>query len=407
MTTPTRDLQPATWWLEPRDPLVFGDGGRVPALMPRSAVALPPQATVAGLVRTAFLEAAGDFSPESIQRVLGVRIRGPWLVKADADADQLWVPAPADLALAGGELLRPKLLKLREAEGVSWPGSAPPAMVHLPSRGTGAVGERATSNAGVKTEALPFPYWPLDAVIDWGLGADPVPRLQPHRLLERSDVLPIQRESRVHVAIDPETQAALAEALFSSGGLRVDDGFRFALEVSIPPGEPLRVPALSGLKVLGGESRTVACSDSKEPLLPRAESYEDRVTNYLRAKPGELCLRVQLLTPGSFGGWVPRWPAGVGAPLLAVALDRHLAVSGWNLAAGKQRAVRRLVPAGTVYYLGPFNDRAALLETWRLLWGASLSEGDPGDPATFLAPPAHDGYGIALPLPCSLEWEDS
>lgn len=415
MTT-TSQATVATWWLEPRDPLVFGDGGRVPALMPRTALELPPQATVAGLVRTAFLEAAGDFSSEMVHRVLSVRIRGPWLV--ESDPDRLWVPVPADVALASGELLRPTLLRVAEREGVSWPSAGPAALVHLPSRGRGDTESSSSTRAAAKTEALPFAYWPLEAVIAWGLGEDPRRHFAPHPSsddLGRRDNAwdplnpagshPIQRESRVHVAIDPETRSALAEALFSSGGLRLADGFRFAIEVERPDAGP--IPELSGLRVLGGESRTVACSSSTGPLLPAAEHWERRVADSLRSLGSPLGLRVQLITPGSFGGWSPRWPDAIKASLLAVALNRHQAVSGWNLRAARPRAIRRLVPAGTVYYLGPFADPGSLLETWRLLWGASLSEGEPGDPETFLAPPAHDGYGIALPLPCSLPWEDS
>jgi CRISPR-associated protein Cmr3 len=256
-------------------------------------------------------------------------------------------------------------------------------------------------------EELPFRLWPLEAVIAWGLGEQPIP-LPTERwdLLSASGRHPIQREARVHVAIDPERQTALPEVLFSSGGLRVADGFRFAVEVAQPEGGRINLPSPSGLRVLGGESRTVACTATPEALLPGFEVYRERVERSLRVARPPLGLRVQLLTPGDFGGWRPRWPTAVTAPVVAIAMNRHQAVSGWNLRGQRPRAVRRLVPAGTVYYLGPFAGTEALLEAWRALWGVSLCEGLPGDPETFLAPPAHDGYGIALPLPFALPWEE-
>jgi hypothetical protein len=285
---------------------------------------------------------------------------------------------------------------------VTWPADGPAATVYVPARSEG--NGRATS--GAKTEAPPFPLWPLEAVIAWGLGEESVPFPESWSLLSAEGPHPIVREPRVHVAIDPERQTALPEALFSSGGLRVADRFRFAVEVSTPADGGLALPAPSGLRVLGGESRTVACSASSEALLPGFEVYRASVERFLGAAQAPLGLRVQLLTPGDFGGWRPRWPAAVTAPVVAVAMNRHQAVSGWNLRGQRQRAVRRLVPAGTVYYLGPFTGAGDLLEAWRALWGVSLCDGLPGDPATFLAPPAHDGYGVALPLPCALPWEE-
>lgn len=393
-----------TWRLGPRDPLVFGDGGPVAAFTPRSTFLLPPQATAAGLVRSALLEAAGDVSAEAARAALGVRLRGPWLVEDDRESGRLWVPVPADVVFAGGEPIPPRLVQPIEDEGVIWPSAGPPCLVHLESRDE--------AGGGAKTERPEFPLWPLETVLDWGLSLvglegsgkrsvapDLAKRWKP---LVAEGRRPIEREPRIHVAIDPERQAALPEALFSSGGLRLAENFHLALEVTPPEDGPLADHRPTGLRVLGGESRTVACTVASGPLFPGSGVYEPCVREFAEAANGPLALRVELLTPGDFGGWRPRWPDGVEAPLLAVAMDRYPAVSGWDLQRRRPRAVRRLVPAGTVYYLGPYGRADALLETWRALWGVSLCEGAPGDPPTFLAPPAHDGYGLALPLPCIL-----
>jgi len=396
MTAPVSGYE--TWRLVPRDPLVFGDGGPVAAFTPRSTFLLPPQATVAGLVRSALLEAAGDLSADAARAALGVRVRGPWLVEDDPEGEgrsgRLWVPAPADVVFAGGEPIAPRLVQPTEDEGVSWPPGAPPRLVQLESRGE--------ATGGAKTEKPAFPLWPLESVVDWGLEKGPPPVAERWNLLSPGAKHPIERESRIHVAIDPERQAALPEALFSSGGLRLAERFHLAVEVAPPEDGNLAGRRPAGLRVLGGESRTVACTVSPGPLFPGREDYQEAVQAFVDQADRPLGLRVQLLTPGDFGGWRPRWPAGVAAPLLAVAMDRPQAVSGWDLQRQRPRAVRRLVPAGTVYYLGPFDRPEPLLETWRALWGTSLCADAAGDPATFLAPPAHDGYGLALPLPCTL-----
>lgn len=364
------------WLLDPRDPLVFGDGGQVPALMPRSTFLMPPQATVAGLVRTALLEAAGDFSAAAARAELAVRVRGPWLLEHPAGATEsvLWAPAPADVALAEGELLPPHLLRPRPDDGVRWLPGAPPGLglVYLPPRENGR-----------KTERLPFPLWPFEALVDWGLGADPRPLLEQKGLLARRRPLPVAPEHRVHVAIDPETQTALPEALFSSGGQRFAEEFQLAVEVHdgrpADGRQPLRSPRLL---VLGGEGRTVACTTGGERVLPPFEEYEARLTARAAAVAAEdrLGLRLQLLTPGCFGGWQPAWPRALEGLLQAVAIGRHLAVSGWDLQHARPRAVRRLVPAGSVYFLGPFTSGDQVIDLCRQLWGRSLCEGQPGDP---------------------------
>jgi hypothetical protein len=91
-----------------------------------------------------------------------------------------------------------------------------------------------------------------------------------------------------------------------------------------------------------------------------------------------------------------------GATQLAAGFDP---VSGWDLQRRRPRAVRRLVPAGSVYIFGRVASPEALLGLCEALWGRSLCAGLEGDPESFLAPPEHDGYGTVLPLPCALPKE--
>lgn len=399
-----------TWWLAPRDPLVFGDGARVPALVPRRSFLLPPQCTLAGMVRTRLAGNRTDVGPDAARALLEVRIRGPWLAeqRRDGEPPALWLPVPCDYRVRspGGAPCRPGRLVLPgEDEGTLGPLAAGDDLVLVEIEEKTAVGE--------KTRPPRFPFWPFEKLLAWGLDE---PGWEPPADLGLRELGPIAAEDRVHVAIDDEAQTAEPEALFSTGGLRFDRGFGLALEVRdgrASPGSAGPVPGGRGeLLVLGAESRTVECQLREGACFPAFADFEDRYARHLerlRAEAREnaeheIGLRLQLLTPGAFGGWEPRWPAALIAGLRAVVLSRPVPVSGWNLQAGGPRKVRRLVPAGSAYFVA-VHQPERLLETCRALWGASLATdsdgGDlPGDPSSFLASPAADGYGQVLPIPC-------
>ena len=423
-----------TWWIEPRDPFVFGDGSRTPALAPRHRYLLPPQGTFAGMVRTRFVAGQADVTREDARRLLEVVVRGPWLARrrGSGEAIELWLPVAGDVMLgAGGVPLPGELLHLDDREGTLWPAGV---------RHFRSLVHRADRLAdGTKASALEFPYWPLADVVHWALrpgSLSPQVGRRPY---------PISPEYRVHVGIDDESWTAEPEALFSSAGLRYDFGFGVAAEVRDGrglPGSRGPVPETPPhLLVLGAEARTGACTVQEGLCFPdfdgavaswreepgaspgrggaerkhRASSgrecktfrdlYRCRIEE-LRKAGQRIGLRIQLLTPGAFGGWEPRWPSGLEGKVVAVAVDRHVAVSGWDLQAQGPRSVRRLVPAGTVYYLdlGAAEDSPgvdSILDLCAKWWGRSLCEGEEGSGDT-QAPPAHDGYGQILPAPCGL-----
>lgn len=394
-----------SWCLEPRDPLVFGDGSRTPALAPRHRFLLPPQGTLAGMVRTRFAAELADVSKEDARRLLDIHIRGPWLARTrDKEVPELWLPVPADVMAVGDgkseSYLPSELLPLNPGEGALWPaGTFEPRML---------VRSIERLENGTKTSRPRFPFWPFDRMVRWSL----YPGLDGSTHEIKRHVRP---EYRVHTAVEDTTWTAEPEALFSTPGLRYGTGFGIAAEVTdrrglrVPPGPSPDTPP--HLLVLGAEARTVSCSVLPGSCFPSFEDYRalysDRMEQLL-ADGLQIGLRLQLLTPGCFGDWQPQWPEVFAGKLLAACLERYVPVSGWDLQAKGPRAVRRLVPAGSLYFLGPFTGASpkdtfdhvlTLCSDW---WGRSLCADEKGEEKTFLAPPSQDGYGLVLPAPFGL-----
>ncbi len=401
----SKESSTQTWWLEPRDPLVFGDGSRIPALAPRHRFLLPPQGTLAGMVRTRYVAGQADVSRDTARSLLHIEVRGPWLarLRGDGTVPELWLPIPADVMAVRNEqektetYLPSRVVELDPEEGTLWPDDWPGDSRSLPM-----LIEKAERLDGIKTSRPDFPFWPLQDVVRWNL--------DPQGLARRPGKRPIRPEYRVHVGIDDATWTAEAEALFSSAGLRYGKDFGLAAEVldrrpvqdsSGPtPGAPPH------LLILGAESRAVSCTALPGGCFPAFDAfqrlYEERIEQILAAGD-RLGLRLQLLTPASFGGWRPeKWPEKLQGRLLAACLDRYVPVSGWDLQAGGPRSVRRLVPAGTVYLFGEYPDSTTVLDLCSKWWSRSLCTGQPGDDNSLLAPPCHDGYGLVLPTPFGL-----
>jgi CRISPR-associated protein Cmr3 len=242
-------------------------------------------------------------------------------------------------------------------------------------------------------------------------------------LLQRCETLrcperPVEFEGRVHVTINMESQTAEPAALYSSPGVRYADDVAIGVEVTSAHG--LAVPS-ERLFVLGGESRVVARREGDRfPSFETVrEQYEQARNQRREDTPG---LLLMLATPASFStcehdtglGWMPPWLLRDGCvdglgdirfELAAVATGRFVPLSAWSLAhrdhnkvLGVQRAARRLVPAGTVYFLqlkegGP----DAWLRACERFWWRPIDETTPGNRDALLAAPSRDGYGMTIP----------
>jgi len=162
----------------------------------------------------------------------------------------------------------------------------------------------------------------------------------------------------------------------------------------------------TGLR-LGGEGRISAleicqadiwpslAATFKQQLLEQLKATETKTTETEKEKKG---LRLLLVTPALFNeGWRPGWldeqlsgecPTlpGLKLKLRAAAIDRWQALSGWDIQKKKAKAVRRLVPAGSVYWF----DIEAMPPTNELekLWLNSISDN---------LEDRKSGFGLVLP----------
>jgi len=202
------------------------------------------------------------------------------------------------------------------------------------------------------------------------------------------------RRTDFHLAIAPDTQAALPSMLHSrevvellglerrGPGLARAVEWALGLECALPelPARPPRGPlGLGGRRKLTGV----------EPLAPGLFAPPEALPT------AALGLRLVLATPAEFQrGWLPdgfereegrppryvgRLP-GVETPVVlrAAVVPRPLDVSAWDLVRRRPRPTRRWVPAGAVYFFqkrggGGFS-AAELRALWLASWGGGHAE---------------------------------
>jgi CRISPR-associated protein Cmr3 len=374
-----------------RDPLVARDGrpfGAGQGNRMRSSGWLYPS-VVAGSFRTMLAKQANRRFDESTQdQLLTIEVAGALPLVGE----QLYLPAPNDCVLdEEGGVYRARPEEPKQGEGADWPAKGLWPVLLYPEK---------------QFKPAPGPaFWPLNRYADWLTGTTVDPR-SPDFLGAATE------DQRDHVSLDPETGAASEGLLFTTTGV----GWRALPRQGRSPGpaKPTGTPrrecfteielagraenvpdwgqqALSNLSVwhpLGGERRLAHWRTVKDeaawqcpPALVQALGRTNRVT-------------MTLATPATFrGGWKPGWlgddlqaslvSGGPRLTLIGVCIQRWRAVSGWSYQGGGPKAVRRVVPAGGVYFFeSDRGDNSALASHWL----RSVSDGEQE---------RRDGFGLA------------
>ncbi len=374
-----------------RDPLVARDGrpfGAVQGNRMRSSGWLYPS-VVAGSFRTTLAKAADrEFDTATQDELLLIDVAG---VLPFANG-RLYLAAPHDCVLGEkAKVFRARPKKPGDGEGADWPAAGLwPVLID--------------TEDDFKPEQGPA-LWPMNRVVEWVTGKSVQPLC---------DFLadPLQ-DLRDHVSLESETGAAEEGLLFTTAGIgtRALPRFGCSQRPIRPTGPPRqdcfldielsarveKVPqwgqepltALSTWHPLGGERRLAhwrTASDEKMWECPSTVIEALGKTNHIT---------MTLATPAIFrDGWKPGWlddrltgPPTEDGPrltLVGVCIQRWRAVSGWSYKAGGPKAIRRMVPAGGVYFFeSDRSDNSVLAGQWLR-------------PVSDKAQERRDGFGLAV-----------
>jgi CRISPR-associated protein Cmr3 len=383
--------------LTARDPIIARDGRPFGAGQGNRMRGLswPLPSVVAGSFRTALVKAHPDldFAGDMPQQLMAIEVAGAF----PSTGQELYLPAPNDCLWdeKTGKVFRVKPVPLGDGEGVDFPllGLDPVRLTH----------EQAKDDF----KAKPVPaWWPRRKYEEWltttnvDFSSD---------WFDETFLNAGVQETRDHVCLDADTGAAVEGQIFATAGLNVthlpryrvdrEDGKlpfdkRFA-PITLSARVRLEDAKLGHLEELtwhplGGERRIVhwQCSDASNLW-----TCPDKVKSALGAATR---IRMVLATPAVFEkSWKPGWlthglegtppGAGVKLRLVGVSTGRWKAVSGWSLAPPRgPKAIRRMVPAGSVYFFEKVEADAGRLADY---WLQPVSDDNQE---------CRDGFGLAV-----------
>ncbi len=366
-----------TLQLTARDPIVVRDGRPFGAGQGNRMRGLgwPLPSVVAGSFRTALVKAnpSLDFAGDMPQRLMKIEVAGVF----PTVENELYFPAPNDCVWDGDA---------RRVHAVR-PVDPGPNGCDFPASGLCPV---MLTEEQCKTDFKPKPvpaWWPFGKLRDWLLG-------KPVTFNERFLNAALQ-ETRDHVTLEADTGAAAEGQLFTTAGLNVTHLPRFGVDsddkrlpfdkrfadITLSARVTVRDQAFDHLDrltwhPLGGERRLVHWRQRDADLWKCPAAVKSALETATH-------VRMVLATPAIFKhGWRPGWldadtligklpESGPTLKLVGVSNGRWKAVSGWSLQplpeTGRPgpKAIRRMVPAGSVYFFEvPRGEAVALADHW-------------------------------------------
>lgn len=369
------------WLIQPRDPLIFRDGRPFTADPGARATTLPFPfpSTLAGAARTLSVPEPRrrDFDDDLVKNLLAKSLRGPLLVSLNENGSlkEFYLPAPADALLLkqGGQ---PEKARRQWLRPVELPAGAHTDLDELPH----IVGAAKPRPDKVHPKAPAF--WRWDDFETW-LKAPTDEETIPG--IESWGLRGLPQEYRTHVRIKAATQTA------DPGGLFVTSGLEFAhapVKDELPELQKTTEFALlvetdadiaASWGFLGGERRVAQWQKlAKDPFPACPPEVKDSIIK-------QKSCRLVLLTPAYFeAGFIPAWLREQhNFEIAAAAVPRCQTVSGWDYKARQPKITRRLVPAGSVYFLKNIQDAGKFIMD---VWMQNISDGGQN---------RNDGFGLA------------
>ena len=386
--------------IAPHDPIIARDGRPFNAGNRMKALDWPYPSVLAGSLRTMLGKMKdGNFDRDTIKALKSFRVYGP----LPLSQGKIYFPAPMDLLVkeenkkreCRAYAIRPMSRPLNNEEGE---GCNLPSSDLRPSMLPDSVGDEFKP---AKTPA----FWSMDTMTNWLLNAKGecfASPPDPDDIKGRSDFLNLpQKEPRIHVMIDPCLGSSKDSMLFETIGLNLcvkgqNEEIQLAAKVEAEGEFGNLAAKIDCFNTFGGERRLAKWN---------AGTIQDEWNcpkNIISGLKGKSKVRMVLATPAIFSdGWKPgwingrpkdkaldNWPKGLKLRLVSACTDRWKPISGWCLEKGKQghKPIRRLVPAGSVYFfeIEGDEDAATLAES---LWLRSVCD---------VEQDRKDGFGLAL-----------
>ena len=385
--------------IAPHDPIIARDGrpfGIGQGIRMRS-LDWPYPSVLAGSLRTMLGKMNGGFSGEAVDNLLkdllDIRIAGPLPLKNM----KLYLPIPKDILAKENsnklEAIPLRPANLRNGEVCDFPNSRLlPAMI--PER------DDDKDDDDFKPKKLPA-FWSMKKMTEWLINPSGIDFILCRDLKEKDDdrdngcdgkkkkecwdddpdfLESPEIDERVHTGIDAKTGAAAVEAglFFMSAGLDLsttESGGSIHLAARIETDNTFEemIGKLNEIHPFGGERRLAHWSKADESVGWWCPPEIPSKLNELNSRK----IRMVLATPAIFSkGWMPGWLDSEtleGIPpklkddqefklkLISACTDRWRPISGWSAEAKSRgpKAIRRMVPAGSVYFFEAESAEAA------------------------------------------------
>lgn len=321
-----------TYFIKPIDSLLFGDGKPFSCVPGSTATSLviPHSIPIAGAVRTRLgLDKSGRFDSSRIAELKEVTVNGPIFAQIRPDEKFVdWVfPIPSD-AVPIGDINKFYWKRLR-------PLTVPEGAKYC------SFGLKSLVPAGFESHIPQKPIKGKSLLWSWEKNLKPWLINDSDIIGSDSEIRTPEADRRIHIGLSDQ-EVTIEGALFSTESRNwVFKDYFLSLSVMVGADVP------EGLGPLGGEMRQVRweATDLIWPDVPK-EVVES-------AKKGKV--RMVLATAACFNdGSKPETflkDAPKGTELISQISGNYQGISGWDYETKKPKPTKRLVPAGSVFFL--------------------------------------------------------
>lgn len=310
-------LEPVdVWFFRTGKPFTMGEDQWAQSFFP------PTPNTVQGAIRSRVLAVWGGLSAledEELQELTGdvcsygrLRLRGPFVARKENGKVVPYFPVPADV------------VKPKDGEV--------PCRLHI-GKWNGAI---VNPPADALCPLLPPPEGEFEPAQGWLSKLELEKYLQGHSFSLTPSHELFEKEHRLGIGLEYRPKRPKEQMLYQAEFIRPTDRVGLVVDVGLE-GENdslnrLKLPD-EGWLALGGEARAARFRKVKSEDISLPD-VQGRFSLYFA-------------TPAYIeSGW---WP-NVEARLVAAAVKRPQLIGGWDLAAQEPKAIRRYVPAGSVYF---------------------------------------------------------